>query len=143
MRPRILSSLFWALALTGADSPAPVPPTAADWLTSGNAKEAKGDDDGALADFTKAIESDPKLARAYADRGLTRQQRGDLNGAFADDTKAIELDPKLVIWPTTIAGNGEGMIWVTTTGRWRILPRRSNWIPKMAWPTTIAAPIGM
>ena len=41
----------------------------------GLAKSAKGDQDGAIADFSKAIELNPKLAVAYFNRGLAK--RGD------------------------------------------------------------------
>jgi tetratricopeptide (TPR) repeat protein/predicted Ser/Thr protein kinase len=57
-------------------------------------KEAKGQYPEAIADYTKAIESDPEHSRAYANRGIARQAKGLMEEAFADYTKAIELDPK-------------------------------------------------
>lgn len=60
----------------------------------GAAKDAKGDRDGAYADYNRAIELDPKLAIAYYNRGFAKGNKGDLDGAIADYTKAIELDPK-------------------------------------------------
>ena len=56
-------------------------------------KTRRGDGDGAIDDATKAIELDPELAVAWANRGLARNQKGDWDGAIADLTKAIELDP--------------------------------------------------
>ena len=50
--------------------------------------------DSALADLTKAIELDPKYAKAYSNRGLVYIYRGDLDKAIIDCTKAIGLDPK-------------------------------------------------
>src|SRR5271170_6283914 len=49
---------------------------------------AKGDLDGALADYNHAIELDPKNAVAYDDRGLLKQNKGDNDGALADYNKA-------------------------------------------------------
>jgi len=62
-------------------------------LNSGNAKYSKGDLDGAIADYTKAIELKPDVAGAYGNRGAAKQIKGDLDGAIADYTKAIELKP--------------------------------------------------
>src|SRR5438128_7669797 len=65
----------------------------------GLAREAKGDHDGAIADYSRAIELDPKFAvGAYSNRGLAKQAKGDLDGAIADYNRAIELDPKLAIF---------------------------------------------
>jgi lipoprotein NlpI len=60
----------------------------------GLAKSAKGDTDGAVADYTKAIEIKPDFADAYARRGNLKKEKGDLNGALADINKAIQVDPK-------------------------------------------------
>jgi tetratricopeptide (TPR) repeat protein len=74
------------------------------------AMEQKGDMDGIIADFTKAIElrgaalRTPRddlrtlvaaldCARAYRERGNARATKHDLIGAIADYTAAIELDP--------------------------------------------------
>jgi len=51
--------------------------------------------DGALANYTKAIQLRPDYARAYYNRGLVKFNKNDLEGALADFTKAIELNP---IW---------------------------------------------
>ena len=53
-----------------------------------------GDLAGALADYAKAIEIDPRYASAYFNRGIVRQAKGDLDSAIADYTRAIELDPR-------------------------------------------------
>ena len=44
--------------------------------------------------YTRVIESDPKSAEAYFNRGYTYGQMGDLDKAIADCTKAIELNPQ-------------------------------------------------
>ena len=61
----------------------------------GLAKSTKGDQDGAIADFSRAIELNPKLAEAYLNRGLAKSTKGDQDGAIADESQAIELNPKL------------------------------------------------
>ena len=55
--------------------------------------EAK-DYDGAIAEFTKAIESNPKSEGAYWGRGTAYHIKGDDDRAIQDYNKAIELNPK-------------------------------------------------
>ena len=54
----------------------------------------KGDNDKAIADFTEAIQLDPKNAKAYIDRGSAYINKGDNDKAIADCNEAIRLDPK-------------------------------------------------
>src|SRR5262245_33489941 len=54
----------------------------------------KGDLDGAIASYSKAITLDPNFAMAYYNRGLAKREKSDLSGELADYDKAIELDPK-------------------------------------------------
>jgi tetratricopeptide (TPR) repeat protein len=56
-------------------------------------KQAKGDLDGAIADYTRAIELEGTNYIAYNNRGMAKQAKGDLDGAILDLTKAIELKP--------------------------------------------------
>jgi len=53
-----------------------------------------GDLDGALAEYTKAIEIDPKFESALVNRGDIYQHRGDYDRAIADFTKAIKAGPE-------------------------------------------------
>ena len=53
----------------------------------------KGNYDGAITDFSKAIELNPNDEKAYWYRGSARQAKADLDGAIADYNKAIELNP--------------------------------------------------
>src|SRR5438105_1181051 len=63
-------------------------------LNRGVEQLQQGDADGAIAEFTKAIEADPTYSKAYNNRGLARQRKDDLAGAIEDFSKAIELNPK-------------------------------------------------
>ncbi len=60
----------------------------------GNVKFRKGELDGALADFAKAIALYPQYPGAYNNRGNAKDRKGDLNGALADFDKAIELNDR-------------------------------------------------
>jgi tetratricopeptide (TPR) repeat protein len=53
----------------------------------------KGDLDGAIADYTRALQFEPKDTSLFYGRATARQKKNDLEGALADYTKTIELDP--------------------------------------------------
>ncbi|MHC4741823.1 MAG: tetratricopeptide repeat protein [Planctomycetota bacterium] len=56
----------------------------------------EGEYDKAIADFTQAIEINPNLAQAYANRGQAYyKSKGESDRAIADMGKAVEIDPKL------------------------------------------------
>jgi len=57
----------------------------------GTAYASKKEYDRAIADFTEAIEIDPKHVSAYNDRGLAHTSKGDYARAIADVTRAVEL----------------------------------------------------
>ena len=69
---------------------------AEDFFNSAQAKSAKGDLDGAIADYSRCIELDPKNASVYFNRGNAKGAKGDLDGAIADYNRTLELDPKNV-----------------------------------------------
>ena len=50
--------------------------------------------DKAFADFSKAIELDPKNAPAHNDLGIVLQAKNQLDEASAEYRKAIDVDPK-------------------------------------------------
>jgi tetratricopeptide (TPR) repeat protein len=68
------------------------------FLSSGEAKLKSGNNKEAIADFTKAIEHNPKhaksdLSQAYCHRGIAERAIGEIEAANSDFKKAIELDP--------------------------------------------------
>ncbi len=62
-----------------------------DLFSKGVDKQNHGDLPGALADFSKALESNSNYFKAYNSRAIVRQNLGDVAGALADFNKAIEL----------------------------------------------------
>ena len=56
-------------------------------------KAENGDHYGAIADYTKVLEIDPKDEVAYYNRAISKDEIGDYYGAIADYTKAIEINP--------------------------------------------------
>jgi len=46
------------------------------------------DQEGAISDYTRAIELDPKLAIACQNRGDAKKAKGDLKGADEDHNRA-------------------------------------------------------
>jgi len=66
--------------------------SSADLLTSGEAKEKKNDQEGALADYNQVILLQPDLAEAYFRRGRVLVRQGKSNTAVLDFNKALELD---------------------------------------------------
>ena len=65
--------------------------TADDYFNSGNAKANLKDYRGAILDFNKAIELNPKLASAYLGRGLAKILLGQKDDGCLDLSKAGEL----------------------------------------------------
>src|SRR6266508_3807945 len=63
-------------------------------VNHGFEKAKKGNLDGALADFNRAIELSPNNAVAYYNRAHAKRLKKDAAGALADCTRALELDPK-------------------------------------------------
>lgn len=70
-------------------------PLADAFYSRGVANEESGHTDLALADYTRAIELNPKLARAVANRGIILLQRGEDVEAQRDFDAAFQLDSNL------------------------------------------------
>jgi lipoprotein NlpI len=75
-------------------------------MLSGLAKRDKRDVEGALADFTRSVELDPKNADGYFNRGFCRFETRDWTNALADFRRYCELGTsgqeylRLYIWLT-------------------------------------------
>ena len=54
----------------------------------------QGDYQGAITEYTKAIEIKPNYVMAYYNRGIAKDMLSDYRGAIADYTKAIEINPQ-------------------------------------------------
>jgi tetratricopeptide (TPR) repeat protein len=55
----------------------------------------KGNQDGAIADFSEMIRLDPADAVTYLNRGFAYEDKGELRAALADFRKATALDPTM------------------------------------------------
>ncbi|HML94548.1 MAG TPA: tetratricopeptide repeat protein [Thermodesulfobacteriota bacterium] len=64
------------------------------YCARGYANSSFGDFEGALVDFSRAIELDSEYVEAYVTRGLVRIVLGDYSGAVRDSGNAIEIDPE-------------------------------------------------
>ena len=79
-----------------AEPVAPPPPDFGFYEKRADTDLSKGDFDSAVADYTKAIEMDPKSPEAFLGRGLAYSNKQSYDLAIADFDKAIELRPKNV-----------------------------------------------
>jgi tetratricopeptide (TPR) repeat protein len=82
----------WAQAAVAVAPDNPVPHTAL-----GIALLDRGDYDGAVAEYQKAIRLDPYFAPSHNNLGLALQRKGDPDGAVAECKEAIRLDPSLAM----------------------------------------------
>ncbi len=70
------------------------PQTAIEYLMRGTAETQLQNSQAAIADFTKAIELNPRLVHAYNNRGNIKQQLGEWDSAIADFTKVLAINPR-------------------------------------------------
>jgi len=64
------------------------------YINRGYELSQKGQDDQAIADFTKALEINPRDAAAYNNRGVAYSHQGQMDRALAEFTKALEINPR-------------------------------------------------
>ena len=69
-------------------------PLATQYSNQGIEKYEAGNYQGAIDDWSKAIEINPQNAIAYNNRGSAKDDLGDHQGAITDYTKAIGIDPQ-------------------------------------------------
>ena len=91
---RILSSLTAAIVIGTSLITANANPLANQYFYQGVEKYKVGNFQGAIDDYTRAIEINPQYAAAYQLRGSSKSILGDIQGAIADYTKVIEIDPQ-------------------------------------------------
>ncbi len=94
--------LVLLLALA-AVAPAQTSRTAKDYVKRAATRYLKGDLDGAIEDYDKALVADPVAAEVYVKRGGARRAKGDLNGAIDDFNQAYDLDPLSVQGDRSVA----------------------------------------
>ena len=126
---------------TAKSPPAPVAPGASDGdlVIRGIEKAKNGDLDGAIADFDRAAELDPKNDAPYYNRAQARRLKNDTAGAIADYTKAIELGST-----NPAAYNNRGNARAENKdrdGALLIIRAPSNSNPITRAPTTIVRPL--
>ena len=88
-----------ALSVIATGSPliaARANPLATQHFNQGNEKYEAGNYQGAIDDWSKAIEVNPQGAGSYYNRGIAKDKLGDYQGAIADLTKTIEINPQYV-----------------------------------------------
>jgi tetratricopeptide (TPR) repeat protein len=68
-----------------------------EYYERGLALSEQGKYDEVIAEFTKAIDLNPKYVEAYYNRGTAYLRTGQHDLAISDCTKAIELDPKYAL----------------------------------------------
>jgi tetratricopeptide (TPR) repeat protein len=88
------STMKESLTSGGDKGAKPNPKKAELYYAQALSKQKTGDWDGALADYTRAIELNPRYAEAYNNRGNIRSNEGDADGAIADFDRALEIDPQ-------------------------------------------------
>src|SRR5689334_1305218 len=68
-----------------------------DFFDRGQDRHRQQDLDGAIADYSKAIELDGSVATIYYYRALARKDKKDIDGAIEDYTKTLQINPKYVV----------------------------------------------
>ena len=63
------------------------------YFEQGNTKSSMADFNGAIQDYTKAVELNTNYPEAYSTRGYAKSILEDYKGAIHDCSKSIELNP--------------------------------------------------
>src|SRR5207245_1872205 len=75
----------------------------------GLALRAKGDRDGAIAEYRETIRLDPQFTPAHYNLGGLLRIKGDADGAIAQFRDVLRIDPKYA-WAHS------GLAWILATG---------------------------
>ena len=97
---RRTTAIAAALSLLALGSPlvgANANPLVTQYLDQGVEKYDAGNYQGAIDDYTKAIEINPQDYTAYNNRGHAKRYLNDRQRAIADFTTAIEINPRIVL----------------------------------------------
>jgi len=97
---RRTTAIAAALSVLALGSPliiARANPLGNSFFYSGVEKYEQGDYQGAIADYSKAIEINPQDADYYFIRGLAKSRLKNRQGAIADYNKAIAINPQYVL----------------------------------------------
>jgi len=103
-----LVAVVQALRLIGPSTPNPLPRPAVERSRGANVgreqnqsvlnlalwKQQAGDYDGAIVEYTKAIQEDSTLAASFRNRGACRVMKKNFQDALGDFTRALDLDPQ-------------------------------------------------
>lgn len=79
---------IWCLSITSVYAE-----SAVEYLLDGNDSFKEGDLAQAIYEYTKALDLNPNLAKAYNNRGVAYAQQGFMSPAIADFTMAIANKP--------------------------------------------------
>jgi tetratricopeptide (TPR) repeat protein len=68
--------------------------TAVEYFDQGVIKSKTEDNQGAIADFTKALVLNPNITNAYINRGCAKSYLSDYRGAIEDYTTFLKTNPE-------------------------------------------------
>jgi tetratricopeptide (TPR) repeat protein len=91
----LMYSGHYAKAVDGFTRALSIYTTAEAYLERGIAHHYLSQDDQALADYDRALQMDPALARAYTARGAISRAHGDVTQAMEEYTKSIQARPNV------------------------------------------------
>lgn len=89
-----IASALSVLALGSPLITANANPLARQYFDQAVDKYDAGNYQGAIADYTKSLEINPRNSNSYYNRGNAKIRSNDYQGAIADYTKAIEINPQ-------------------------------------------------
>jgi tetratricopeptide (TPR) repeat protein len=96
VKPALTPAAIRAAVAPAIAAAAPAPavrrPDPVFFVARAAAKQARGDHDGAVEDFGRAIEADPLCVTAWAGRAVSLEARGELEAARRDYATSIKIE---------------------------------------------------